>query len=220
MVRRVLILVCSLLGWSPAGHATLLPIDDVTFGKGALTLDTQTGLRFLDLTITRNASFAQVSAQLAAGSRYAGYRYATLPEVLSLFADAGLAVTTSARYSISEFSAGEGLLSLLGPLYSSAGNLALTAGLTGTLAGVGMVDTVSLTDCYTTAAVCIATSVPADSTDAEAGTYSTTRGYTYLGSFLVAVPQVVAEPSSFGVLGFAVAGAGLMAAGRRRFCRE
>ncbi len=54
------------------------------------TIDTTTGFVWLNLTQTENMSFLQVSAQLAPGGHFAAYRYATVDEVETLWADAGL----------------------------------------------------------------------------------------------------------------------------------
>ena len=58
--------------------------------KGSFTLDTATGLDWLDLTATQNYSFNQVSSLLGAGGSFEGYRYATAAEVKTFWANAGL----------------------------------------------------------------------------------------------------------------------------------
>src|SRR5437879_3733748 len=63
--------------------------DILSYGANA-TIDTTTGFVWLDLTQTQNMSFIEVSAQLAQGGQFSGYRYATVPEVETFWADAGL----------------------------------------------------------------------------------------------------------------------------------
>jgi hypothetical protein len=60
------------------------------FGPDTLTLDTQTGLRWLDVTIATPYSYDQLRAQLGAAGAFAGYRLATPDEVLELWTNAGI----------------------------------------------------------------------------------------------------------------------------------
>jgi len=57
---------------------------------GLLTLDTSSGLQWLDLTVTQNKSYAQVAQQLGAGGLYDGFRFARFSEVTSFVVDAGI----------------------------------------------------------------------------------------------------------------------------------
>jgi hypothetical protein len=57
---------------------------------GPFTTDTATGLDWLDLTASKNLSFQDVSSQFGPGGIFAGYRYATVAEVRTLWVDAGL----------------------------------------------------------------------------------------------------------------------------------
>jgi hypothetical protein len=57
---------------------------------GDLTFDDETFLEWLDWTVTTDLSYDDVSAQLGPGGAYAGFRYATGDEVLSLFDHAGI----------------------------------------------------------------------------------------------------------------------------------
>lgn len=91
-----LFLVPWLLFVAPSpGQGALLALDDPVFGPGAITLDTATGLQWLDLTLTTNRSFNDIvgvdgSNELAAGGDYAGFRHATLAEIAIFFTDAGI----------------------------------------------------------------------------------------------------------------------------------
>jgi hypothetical protein len=57
-------------------HAGLVQVD-TTFGPNTAVLDTNTGLIWLDLTVTANQSYNYVSSQLAPGGAYDGWRFAT-----------------------------------------------------------------------------------------------------------------------------------------------
>lgn len=74
--------------------AALVAQDWRTPGDAALTQDTGTGLLWLDLSgpgMPFGMSVAQVLPELGAGGDFAGFRYATEAEVLTLLAHAGLA---------------------------------------------------------------------------------------------------------------------------------
>lgn len=73
-------------------RAVLREIDLTDLGDGKLTLDTESSLEWLDLTLTVNRSFNDISGALGAGGEFAGFRYATHDEVALLFAQAGITI--------------------------------------------------------------------------------------------------------------------------------
>ena len=97
-----------LFGTLPSQASTL--VDD-----GGYTVDTATGLQWLDVSTTIDESYNEVSSELAdASTALYGYRYATGDEISQLVADAG--VTSSLDcYSCSPNDAFVNLQSLLGP---------------------------------------------------------------------------------------------------------
>ncbi|MCW9013131.1 MAG: hypothetical protein OQL06_05050 [Gammaproteobacteria bacterium] len=76
-------LTFSLLVWSFGIHAELID-------KQKYTVDTATGLDWLDLTETQGLSYSEVSAQLEQGGQLAGWSYATQQQLNELFKNAGL----------------------------------------------------------------------------------------------------------------------------------
>lgn len=86
----VLGLAVFLLLGSRSSPGALVSVNSPQFGADTLTRDTATGLEWLDLTVTLNRSFNNVSARLAPGRLYDGFRYATLEEVEALWAGAGI----------------------------------------------------------------------------------------------------------------------------------
>ncbi len=73
----------------------LISLDDHRYGSDSVTLDTITGLEWLDLTKSRGRSFNDIigydgSNEFAARGDFAGFRYATADEVRTLFVDAGI----------------------------------------------------------------------------------------------------------------------------------
>jgi hypothetical protein len=65
--------------------------DDQFFGPGAVTRDSDSGLDWLDLTVTAGKSRTAVGALLASVPAYRSWRYATEEEVSSLYSHAGIA---------------------------------------------------------------------------------------------------------------------------------
>ena len=78
----VLILSISSKAYSALAEA------DWMIGDKAITID-DNGLRWLDLSFTRAQTYNQVTAQLAAGQIFDGFRYATSAELAELFNSAG-----------------------------------------------------------------------------------------------------------------------------------
>lgn len=75
--------------------SALISVDDAVFGPGAVTRDVVTGLEWLDLTFSTNRSFEEMTgvtgpSPLEPGGEFAGWRYATVSEIRSLFLDAGI----------------------------------------------------------------------------------------------------------------------------------
>ena len=63
---------------------------DTFFGADSITLDTDTGLEWLDVTLSTNRSYVDVSAEFGAGGDFEGFRYASADELLTLFSNANI----------------------------------------------------------------------------------------------------------------------------------
>ncbi|NUZ06025.1 hypothetical protein [Piscinibacter koreensis] len=102
-VRSSLVCVAAAL-WALPAHAALVSVGTAV-GAGTGTLDTATGLLFLDVDRTAGLSYAAIQGvpanyffpgsaatpgMLAPGQTFAGFRYATSAEVTSLFTNSGL----------------------------------------------------------------------------------------------------------------------------------
>ena len=59
-------------------------------GDGLLTLDTATGLQWLDVTVTQGLAWDVVTSELEVGGRFAGFRRPTEAEIATFWADAGI----------------------------------------------------------------------------------------------------------------------------------
>jgi hypothetical protein len=88
--RAISTAVFALLVALMPAEADLLSQDDFRFGPGSLTHDTRTGLTWLDVTLTVAMSYEQVLAATLPDGEFAGCRYATSEEVLSLYVSGGI----------------------------------------------------------------------------------------------------------------------------------
>ncbi len=71
-------------------HASLLERDDAVFGTGSVTLDTETGLEWLDMSFGLSMTRSYVSTQFGDGGEFEGFRYATKAEVIELLVNADI----------------------------------------------------------------------------------------------------------------------------------
>jgi hypothetical protein len=78
-------------GESEMAHAALIASDWKNVGDNAITLDTNSGLKWLDINQTTGLSYNQVLAELAPSGIFGGFRFATNSEVESLFTSIGFA---------------------------------------------------------------------------------------------------------------------------------
>ena len=80
-----------ILGTPPASHAALQVQDFLVPGDGLVTYDTETQLRWLDVTYTTNQSYDDIMVRLATPTDdLFGFRYATASTLFELFSHAGI----------------------------------------------------------------------------------------------------------------------------------
>ena len=112
--------------------ADLYQVDDPRWGADSLTLDTRTGLTWLDLPFSLDLSYSQAEAEMLPGGEFAGFRHATAVEVASLYASAGFG-----EGFIPAFTAGsQDVVSLISLIGATGGTD--TAGITGSLDSHGL----------------------------------------------------------------------------------
>ena len=87
---RKLGLAASFLIFSQASMAAFVARDLHVVGDGLLTFDSVTNLEWLDVTASVGRSYNDVATQLGGGGDFAGFRYATLGEMETLYQDAGI----------------------------------------------------------------------------------------------------------------------------------
>ncbi len=126
---------CLIALLASAGVQAALVSQDSIYGPDSITLDTDTGLLWLDWSQTIGLSFDEVSAQLGEGGLYSGFRFATNDEVNTLWLNGGIVdVTTEGPidfetdFTTDNFTGALTLITLLGDT-GLGGNLteALTA---------------------------------------------------------------------------------------------
>ncbi|MDH5325909.1 MAG: PEP-CTERM sorting domain-containing protein [Gammaproteobacteria bacterium] len=96
-IKACLFGVLSLL--TTYSHAVLIEQDYTSAGDGRITYDDSTGLQWLDLSVTSNWSYNDVTSEFGSGGLFEGWRYATVNEFRDLAAEAGIYVpSTPADY--------------------------------------------------------------------------------------------------------------------------
>ncbi len=123
------------LVFSAPANAALVSQDHANWGAGSITLDTDTGLQWLDVDRSVNYSYNSMQAALGDGGSYAGFRYASQSEVEALFINGGVPDVNSG--SAANVDPALELLALLGATYDFRGNEELF-GITGTASAGGM----------------------------------------------------------------------------------
>ena len=122
---------CLLFATSAVHASSLISGDDAVFGPDSITIDTATGLEWLDWTLSTNRSYDDVSTQFGVGGNYEGWRHATAEEAVVLFQNAGITNIDSdlsnPRTVVSD------LVSLLGDTTTNLLGVPGSVGITGSL---------------------------------------------------------------------------------------
>jgi len=202
---------------APVALAALVSANS-PYGANTLTLDTSTGLEWLDVTLTQGMSINQVSGQLGSGGLYAGFQYAHASDVHTLILDGGVSSEPiEGSTTAANLTAVNSLISLLGQTFFDNSANTATFGLEGWLADHGAVGPNDAeagmiwlqqrgADCPCASAVAneFATSVGPGSADPMIGSF-------LIRSFTPSVP----EPSTWAMLILGFGGIGFMAYRRR-----
>jgi len=109
MLRRVLCtcLVCVYVIAGGSASAVLLDL-------GNMTRDTATDLEWLDLTLTSDRTFLDVSTEFGSGGDFEGFRYASLSEVSHLFVNAGIPNVNTRTFTAANYEPVIALMALIG----------------------------------------------------------------------------------------------------------
>src|SRR5450756_2195430 len=173
----------SLLAVGLPAPANLIQTTDPSFGLNSLTIDTTTGLTWLDLTASAGLSYQQVLTATLPGGIFSGFRYATGPEVISLYTDAGI---PGVGYYSASNPAITSFISLVGATSSQDGHPE-TFGISGTSDGSGSQFVPGIDFFYNTGVPTYqVTGIPGQGGDLS---YGVTTSFPTVGSWLVAVPE-------------------------------
>jgi hypothetical protein len=121
-----------------AVQGALLSGSDPRFGPGSLTIDTSTGLAWLNLPASAGYSYDQMTAALQPGGAFAGFRYATAQEVAGLFGSAGIPGIGWIPESSPAFQPVIALINLVRPTSNQDGNPE-AGGISGTWGQTGLI---------------------------------------------------------------------------------
>jgi hypothetical protein len=167
--------------------ADLFQVDDPGWGTGSLTLDTRTGLTWLDLPFSSDLSYLQAEATMLPGGQFAGFRHATAAEVASLYTSVGFGEGFILQ-STANFQKVVSLISLVG-----AAGTTDAGGITGSVDSRGLALLAYMNYGY-------ANSAPGFFVTATATVGTTAYGldthYSNVGNWMVVVP----EPSACSLL--------------------
>lgn len=89
-MRSVFIAGCAVLVAASVARASLTSVDLNTLGDGKLSLDSVTGLKWLDLDQTTGFSYDQMNIELQPGGLFDGFRRASTAEVDAFYTSAGI----------------------------------------------------------------------------------------------------------------------------------
>jgi len=210
-----------------ASASTLTSADDAVFGADSVTIDSATGIKWLDLTESLGRSFndltgndADTSNEFVTGGDFAGWAYATHEQVNTLFINAGLRTLAAAGgpetfTGSAKKPAFVAFQNLFGVTFTQVVNgsrsLIQTRGLTSTLFGTThtILGEVRIDDKNGA----IETSDDLRTEYAAVGMTATFG----LGSFLIQAPSVVPVPASLLLFASALAGFGGLGFLKRRF---
>ncbi len=89
-IKRFILISLALLGLSvSSANASLKSGFDPIFRADSITIDSETGLEWLDLKHTNGMQYNYVSGQFDAGQEFAGWRYASASEVSVFWTNGG-----------------------------------------------------------------------------------------------------------------------------------
>jgi hypothetical protein len=182
-----------------AGAATLVEADDPRYGAHTLTIDTTSGLAWLDVSLTTGWSHLQVLAATHVGGAFEGFRCATAQEVVALFASAGVPGVGFYPDTSPSMQPILAVITLVGATSSQSERPGVYA-MSGTELGANTVWGLGATSVSINGAGGYLVSGPGAPAGLEGTGYGYTTSYSDLGNWLVR-PVPEASPWRLGVVG-------------------
>ena len=203
MNKIKILLGASALLFSSLIHASIISIDDPVFGIDSVTQDSESGLDWLDVTLSINRSFLDVNSQFGIGGDYEGWRYANTSDFTQLWHNILGNNPTGLTHTIHASSSSDLLpwIQVFGDT-STNENFWLNASYT-----IGFLDSApGYTSRPYSAAVYIDDTYSQHFTDATYGWYYGDNHYSTVGSWLVRETSPVPIPAAVWLFGSGLIG--------------
>lgn len=185
----------ALLVGAPISQAALVPADLSTPGDALVTMDTNTGLEWLDLTQTVGLSYSSVAGGIG-GWVGLGFSFADVAQVQTLFTDAGI-VNFTGTVVPENYQGASLLVSLLGQTAS---------GPSGEPLGSGFADLVPFSSTLVGAGgFGVFAGNTGSATIMNYGMWTKTQSSPTMGVYMVRAVAPVPEPSTIALLGVGLA---------------
>lgn len=123
----ILVALAFILTRAALAQGTLYLASDAKFGPDSITIDTSTGLGWLNLGEAAGLTYQQVLADTQPGGRFNGFRFATAAEVAHLYSSAGIAGAGNFPLSSAPIGSLLSLIGTTGKINGQPGIIALSA---------------------------------------------------------------------------------------------